>query len=84
MIFEKYRMRDSQEKYFEKMKGIIMDDRNRVSKELSKGGRLLICFVALSIVLHQQAVEGDTRCREVVPHFVPYDRDDAQHKAGGA
>lgn len=46
-VFDSYRLRDEQEKYFQQMKDQMVSDRQRNWSEEGKTGRLLILFVSL-------------------------------------
>ncbi|MDR3331710.1 MAG: transposase, partial [Synergistaceae bacterium] len=65
-VFEAYRLRDEQEKYFEQMKDQMVADRQRNWSEEGKIGRLFIMFVSLVISSYVRHIWRST---ELYEHF---------------
>ncbi|GHV42197.1 hypothetical protein FACS1894187_24310 [Synergistales bacterium] len=65
-IFEIYRLRDEQEKYFQQMKDQMVSDRQRNWSEEGKTGRLFILFVSLILSSYVRYVWKST---ELFEHF---------------
>jgi len=65
-VFNTYRLRDEQEKYFQQMKDQMVSDRQRTWSEEGKTGRLFILFVSLILSSYVRYIWKSTRLHELL------------------
>ncbi|MDR1109958.1 MAG: transposase [Deltaproteobacteria bacterium] len=64
-IFNTYRLRDEQEKYFQQMKDQMVSDRQRNWSEEGKTGRLFILFVSLILGSYVRHIWKSTKLHDI-------------------
>ena len=65
-VYETYRLRDEQEKYFQQMKSQMVSDKQRNWSESGKTGRLLILFVSLILSSYLTYIWKSTSIHEKI------------------